>query len=959
MNKFVLLVLSAASVFAQQLVLVSGQGQVAPEQFPAPRPMIVRAVDAAGRPAAGVPVSWTITQGMGTIRNAETATDAEGLARAGFQATSVQPGGSYLQTVVTASGPSGSVPFYITTTQSVGSSLGQPIIEVQSPQPVRAQAGAIVPEAVIVYVAASSGALQGQGIPNVGVRITPSVNPDSPSPTAACDAPGGVVLTDQRGRAACNLVLGPVPGINSFRVVVGELSSSREISFEVTPGQACSVILNPSTLNFGASGGTATFQVSAVNCAWTATAAATWLSFDTNASGTGPGQVTVRVEPNPGSARSTLISVGNATLSVTQSAAGMNVPLSFATGQNLPQATAGLAYLANIVVSGGQPAYTWTATGLPAGLSLGQSTGTLTGTVAAAGTYSIPVTVRDAAGTTISQTFTLVVTASQNPGGGLEFTTQSLPAAALNTAYSQLITATGGCPNPFFGPPRLEIVQGSLPPGLRSQSGPAGGGLVISGTPTQRGTYTFAIRASDACGAFITRQFTLQVSGQSTVPLISSSALALNFTVQRGSGRSPEQAFTISAGQASIPFTASAMSDSNWLSVSPTAGTTTETLTARVNNVDLLPGTYTGSVTIVSETPNSPLTIPATLTVTGSASLAVTPTALTFEFEPGGIAPATQTISVTTPGAILPITVTAQTSSGGNWLTFTQSSATSPAFVTVLANPVGLAAGTYSGSVTITPAFNIAPVTVPVTVSVASRTGPTVLSTANGASFLPDPASPGQIRTIFGRDMGPATLTQFRLTPDGRIATELADVRVLFDGLPAPLLYVSSTQTTVVVPYTVAGRPNTRMEVEYRGVRSAPVEIPVAPSAPGLFTIGGGPQGAILNQDGTVNGAQNGAQPGTIVSLFATGEGLTIPPSIAGTVVPPTALARPVLPVTVTIGGREAEVLYAGSAPGQPAGLVQVNARIPLATPVGSPVPVVVTVGSESSQPGVTVFVDR
>jgi uncharacterized protein (TIGR03437 family) len=181
-------------------------------------------------------------------------------------------------------------------------------------------------------------------------------------------------------------------------------------------------------------------------------------------------------------------------------------------------------------------------------------------------------------------------------------------------------------------------------------------------------------------------------------------------------------------------------------------------------------------------------------------------------------------------------------------------------------------------------------------------------------------------------------------------------VRVLFDEVPAPLIHTSSTQTTVIVPYGIGGRTSTRVQVEYRSIRSASIDVPVAQSAPGLFTLGGS-QGAILNQDSTVNGAQNGAQPGTIVSIYATGEGATTPPGIEGSIVAAGALAKPLLPVGVTIGGRQAEVLYAGSAPGLPAGVFQVNARIPLETPAGASVPVVLTVGSASSQGGATLFV--
>ena len=131
----------------------------------------------------------------------------------------------------------------------------------------------------------------------------------------------------------------------------------------------------------------------------------------------------------------------------------------------------------------------------------------------------------------------------------------------------------------------------------------------------------------------------------------------------------------------------------------------------------------------------------------------------------------------------------------------------------------------------------------------------------------------------------------------------------------------------------------------------------LAESAPGLFTIGGATQGAILNQDQTVNGTENGAAAGTIISLFATGEGLTNPGSIEGAITSADAPTHPILQVRVFIGGKEAEILYAGSAPALPAGMLQVNARVPLETPPGAAAPVVLTIGPNRSQDGVTVYV--
>ena len=69
--------------------------------------------------------------------------------------------------------------------------------------------------------------------------------------------------------------------------------------------------------------------------------------------------------------------------------------------------------------------------------------------------------------------------------------------------------------------------------------------------------------------------------------------------------------------------------------------------------------------------------------------------------------------------------------------------------------------------------------------------------------------------------------------------------------------------------------------------------------------------------------------------------------------------AGPVLGVTATIGGRTATVRYAGGAQNLVAGVIQVNVEIPAGVTAGNAVPVVVQVGTNSSQPGVTLAVSN
>ena len=225
----------------------------------------------------------------------------------------------------------------------------------------------------------------------------------------------------------------------------------------------------------------------------------------------------------------------------------------------------------------------------------------------------------------------------------------------------------------------------------------------------------------------------------------------------------------------------------------------------------------------------------------------------------------------------------------------------------------------------------------------------------NAASYAVGSVSPGEIVTIFGSGLGPGTLVGLQLDSKGYVTTSLGTTQVLFDGVAAPLIFAWAGQVSAVVPYAVSGKTSTQVQVSYQGQNSIMVAIPVTNAVPGIFTMdaSGRGQGAILNQNGTVNSADNPAALGSYVSVYATGEGQTRPGGIDGK--PGDAPAPvPIATVTATVGGLNAQVQYAGGSPGLVAGLLQVNVLVPQRIATGPSVPIVLTIGGQPTQTGVT-----
>jgi uncharacterized protein (TIGR03437 family) len=228
----------------------------------------------------------------------------------------------------------------------------------------------------------------------------------------------------------------------------------------------------------------------------------------------------------------------------------------------------------------------------------------------------------------------------------------------------------------------------------------------------------------------------------------------------------------------------------------------------------------------------------------------------------------------------------------------------------------------------------------------------------NAASYATGAVSPGEMVVLYGAGMGPAALAYLQVdSGSGLLETTVAGTAVLFNGFPAPIIYTSAGQVAAIVPYEIAGVATAQILVNYQGKYVAAGTAAVAPSAPGIFTVNSGiGQAAALNQDASVNSASNPAAAGSVIVLYLTGEGQTAPQGVNGKIASAAPLPSPVLPVTITIGGQPATYFYAGAAPDEVAGVMQINANIPTGV-TGNAVPVSVQIGTVSTQKGVTIAV--
>ena len=221
----------------------------------------------------------------------------------------------------------------------------------------------------------------------------------------------------------------------------------------------------------------------------------------------------------------------------------------------------------------------------------------------------------------------------------------------------------------------------------------------------------------------------------------------------------------------------------------------------------------------------------------------------------------------------------------------------------------------------------------------------------NAASQMSLPLAPGEIVEITGQTVGPSPSVAATIPPTTpALATTLGGATVTVNGIAAPILYTSGSQTNIQIPYEIAGATTASVVLKTGGQTTPAVSMPVQPVSPGIFTINfsGSGQAVALNADGSVNSSANPAARGSTITLFATGEGVTTPGSTDGMTETDTSRV-PVASVSVVFNTTSAPVTSASTAPKDVAGVLEIQTTVPAGLPVGQ-ISVAVSVGGVSTE---------
>jgi uncharacterized protein (TIGR03437 family) len=241
-----------------------------------------------------------------------------------------------------------------------------------------------------------------------------------------------------------------------------------------------------------------------------------------------------------------------------------------------------------------------------------------------------------------------------------------------------------------------------------------------------------------------------------------------------------------------------------------------------------------------------------------------------------------------------------------------------------------------------------------------ASTPPQITAVVDAAGYQSG-ISPGAWISIFGTNLAYTT----RLWRDseilgGKLPTLLDGVSVTIDSKLAAVNYISPLQLNVQVPDDTATGPVPVVVTTPQG--TATINVPMQTVSPGLFMYQAAnaryvaaqhADYSIVGPPGLYPGASSPAKPGEVIILYATGFGPTTPPTPSGQVVTNSAPVANLSAISVTIGGTQAPVHWAGITI---AGVWQLNVQVPAATATGDAA-IMAQIGGRSTQGGAFVTV--
>jgi uncharacterized protein (TIGR03437 family) len=195
------------------------------------------------------------------------------------------------------------------------------------------------------------------------------------------------------------------------------------------------------------------------------------------------------------------------------------------------------------------------------------------------------------------------------------------------------------------------------------------------------------------------------------------------------------------------------------------------------------------------------------------------------------------------------------------------------------------------------------------------------------------------------------------------LSTDLAGTQVLYGGAFLPLIYASRGTMLAIVPYDLAPNAQYQLIVSRNGAISGPVAVTVGAAQPDILEIGSSNSASVAQSlwnlliagtPPTSAALTTPLQPGGSLVIYCTGLG-AISQALNTSQAPPSTPITTVNSVSVTIGGENVPVTFAGLVPGFP-GLYQITGTVPSDAAVGTKIPVIVSVAGQTS-PAVNVSV--